>query len=959
MGFGPKALIAKIGVDEKEKHGRFEKDHEIKSGPLKKRRCTDVACLIVFVLYWGVYLVVTFVSMENGSPAKLIKPRDFQGSYCGIRVQWNGGPDLESKEKLSFMMNVTSAADNAAKQLLCSSLARDDILSSDLNQSDKDHYLCECCFAPCPSCTGSHDVGRDLLTAADLGTVSARMADLRVVGSASVRSLFSPTGPNGDLFQGIWADASAYLHRVCLADCGAGHGEANGTGNATAATARTYQYEPAPDSPLRLAWETLARSGGAGVRAVMREDFRFRALPESACNYPSAYCVPFPGLEFEELQLDYCSLRMAAEVVDAVGAAAASVFVSLGMDSFTDGMVETLGKWVGDFERSIDTFAVVCVCAFALGLVFLVLLRFFVKFCVWFAIGTVLAMLCAGGGFAYIRSYQCEGAGIFETGEQTAGNVVNYAGNTLSNTLSGGGAPSEELRGLYDGNYTGLQHVTRGGRECRAWDDAVYNAANYPDSNLLQNGMPHSFCRNPFAPGDANVAPTIWCLTTDPQKRWELCDPITLIKPTCEHGYAVPGERSRQVLEYLAYATWGLAALWALVVICFRRRVQLAISLNRVAADFVATQPLVLLVPIVEIILACLWCLVWVMSAAFLLSQVPDSHTPTDYYGTFAEAEAACYANTPQGFIWKDAICDAGRCFRCAPPRFMLDHRFVLSFFAYLWNNLMLVAIAQCVIAATVGAWFFSPNAQKGRRSYLAGAIKTVLRYHPGSLALGAFLIAVVQLIRYIMYYIQSQQEVRRNKVCLVILRALTCCLWCFENLLKFLNKNAYIQIALMGTNFCTSAQRAFFLIVRNWIRFGMLAVLGKVIHLIGLSFIMSSTLVAGYFLIREMHADLSPVVPLIVYAFLSYLVAKLYMSVFALAVDTSLQCFLICEEMGVTEGDTFVPKYLRSCLKVQEGPGSHQGALLPLEADELGEPAEAEPGVPLGSEVRGPDMKL
>ena len=155
------------------------------------------------------------------------------------------------------------------------------------------------------------------------------------------------------------------------------------------------------------------------------------------------------------------------------------------MDSFTDSMVETLGKWVGDFERSIDTFAVVCVCAFALGLVFLVLLRFFVKFCVWFAIGAVLAMLCAGGGFAYIRSYQCEGAGIFETGEQTAGNVVSYAGSTLSSTLSGGGAPSEELRGLYDGNYTRIQHVTRGGRECRAWDDAVYNAANYPDSNLV------------------------------------------------------------------------------------------------------------------------------------------------------------------------------------------------------------------------------------------------------------------------------------------------------------------------------------------------------------------------------------------------------------------------------------------------------------------------------------------
>ena len=39
--------------------------------------------------------------------------------------------------------------------------------------------------------------------------------------------------------------------------------------------------------------------------------------------------------------------------------------------------------------------------------------------------------------------------------------------------------------------------------------------------------------------------------------------------------------------------------------------------------------------------------------------------------------------------------------------------------------------------------------------------------------------------------------------------------------------RNAYIQIALMGTNFCTSAKKAFFLILRNAFRFGTVAILG------------------------------------------------------------------------------------------------------------------------------------
>jgi len=943
----PTALMGRIGIEDKDKLVKYEKGHEIRNGPLKNRRCTDVLCLVLFLGYWLLYLIVTFAGMQNGSPAKLFRPRDFQGSYCGIKVQWNNGPDLEDKEKLSFMMNVSSTADNAAKQLICSSLARDEILGAGLNQTDVDQYMCACCLKPCPSCSGSHDVGANLLSLADLATITARMADLRLVNADSVSNLFNPTGSNGAIFQNIWADASEYLHRVCLADCSTDYAEANSTSNTTS---RPYTYAPDADSPLRLAWDTLRASPSADIQTVMEEQFTFTALPRSVCNYDSAYCVPFPGIKFNELQFNYCSLEMATEVIQAVGSAAAGIYASLGMDSFTDGIVETFGRWVGDFEQSLDTFAFVCVCAFVVGLVFLVILRFFVKFCVWFAIALVVGLLGIGGLLIYVRSFQCEGAGIFETGEQTAGNVATFTVTTISNVLDGGEIPSEELTGLYHRNYSGVQRLTRTRRECRPWDDAVYNAANYPNSNLLRNGQPHNYCRNPFADGDVNAASTIWCLTTDPEKRWELCDPISLIKPKCEHGYAVPGETSRTALEILAYVVWGLALLWMLLVFCFRDRVRLAISLNRVAADFVATHPSVLLVPIVEIVVTCLWCAVWVMSASFLLSQVPDYHTPTGYYGSYQEARDSCYTKEPQGFVWKDANCQGDRCFRCAPPRFIMDYRFWVSLFAYFWNNFMLVAIAQCLIAATVGAWFFTPNAQKGKRSFLCGALRLVFRYHPGSLAFGALLIAIVQFLRYVMYYIQQQQAVRRNKVCLLILRALTCCLWCFENLLKFLNKNAYIQIALMGTPFCTSAQRAFYLILRNVIRFGMLAVLGKVIHFIGLLFIMASTIVCGYLLIREMHNDLSPVVPLVVYGVLSYFVARLYMTVFGLAVDTCLQCYLICEEMQLTEDDTFVPKYLRNCLKIKESPGLHQGEVLPLEADADDEPAEDEPGVPLGN---------
>jgi len=78
---------------------------------------------------------------------------------------------------------------------------------------------------------------------------------------------------------------------------------------------------------------------------------------------------------------------------------------------------------------------------------------------------------------------------------------------------------------------------------------------------------------------------------------------------------------------------------------------------------------------------------------------------------------------------------------------------------------------------------------------------------------------------------------------------------------------------------------------------------------MIGFMMIISGSMVAGYYIVREMHEDISPVLPLISYFFVSYVVAKLYMNVFALAVDASLQCFLLCEEKNIT--GEFVPDVL------------------------------------------------
>jgi len=163
----------------------------------------------------------------------------------------------------------------------------------------------------------------------------------------------------------------------------------------------------------------------------------------------------------------------------------------------------------------------------------------------------------------------------------------------------------------------------------------------------------------------------------------------------------------------------------------------------------------------------------------------------------------------------------------------------------------------------------------------------------------------------------EKQAPAAKNRVLVLVLKAVQCCIWCFEKCLKYLNKNAYIQIALVGKGFCTSAKAAFFLIFRNAARFGAVAILGSIINWIGIIFITVGTSVAGYFLLKALHPDVTPILPMAIYVASSYLVAKLYMIVFGLSVDTMLQCFIATEEMGGDSG--FVPTQLQSLLPSKE----------------------------------------
>jgi len=71
-------------------------------------------------------------------------------------------------------------------------------------------------------------------------------------------------------------------------------------------------------------------------------------------------------------------------------------------------------------------------------------------------------------------------------------------------------------------------------------------------------------------------------------------------------------------------------------------------------------------------------------------------------------------------------------------------------------------------------------------------------RYHLGSIAFGALIIAIVQFVRLILKTIESQLKGKENAAMKFMLKMMDCCLRCFEKFLKFITRNAYIEVCLL-----------------------------------------------------------------------------------------------------------------------------------------------------------------
>lgn len=331
----------------------------------------------------------------------------------------------------------------------------------------------------------------------------------------------------------------------------------------------------------------------------------------------------------------------------------------------------------------------------------------------------------------------------------------------------------------------------------------------------------------------------VWMQSADKEDKWDKQD------AAYETDQAAGGNgnktKANRDNNYWFYGFFPMALISVILWVglcCFYKKIQLIIKIIQTAADFVTDVWTVMLIPIMALAMFICWVVVGGITFmyVFTVGKIGQAMTPSTDGG----------ASTPLPYTSIE---------RTEFEYYNIGY----FFFLCLWVAYFIDAINQFCIASTAAIWYFSdkdPHNLKKKKVVkpVGKSIYRVFRYHPGTIAFGAFLLAVVKMLQIIMNYVEKQMKSKgkMNKVKEFIIKCLKCCLKCLERFIKFLNKNAYIQCAIQSSNFCVSAKEAFFLILRNPVIFALAGGLGKVFMALGKWFITIGTTLIMYKLLKD-----------------------------------------------------------------------------------------------------------
>lgn len=236
-----------------------------------------------------------------------------------------------------------------------------------------------------------------------------------------------------------------------------------------------------------------------------------------------------------------------------------------------------------------------------------------------------------------------------------------------------------------------------------------------------------------------------------------------------------------------------------------------------------------------------------------------------------------------------------------------MHYLMIYHLFGLLWTSQFIQAAAYATIAGAFCEYYWTLDKRQVPARPVLRSVWRTIRYHFGSVAFGSLIIAIVQFLRIALEYVDQKMRAAKqgNAVVKVAMMCFKCFLWCFEKCLKFLNKNAFIVMAMKGRSFCPSMKDSFSLLLANAARVATVSIIARFLMILGKIFITGFCMLFMFVFIRyppthlpsffmgDLASVSSPIFPMLLTGVLSYATASFFLDVYGTGIDTILLCFL------------------------------------------------------------------
>lgn len=385
---------------------------------------------------------------------------------------------------------------------------------------------------------------------------------------------------------------------------------------------------------------------------------------------------------------------------------------------------------------------------------------------------------------------------------------------------------------------------------------------------------------------------------------------------------AVVGDQAADVLGASSSEQKHLKAVAVIMTIIFIiiiittlvliKRIIVAVAVIKVSAKAIGAIPGLFVLPFVPFVVLTLFFIYWVAAALYLFS-----------------AGAVAKNDCSGGCCAYDLLSQTVKCEGCCGYDYHFTRHIALALlyhiFGCFWTTQFVIACSLTTIAGAVASYYWA----QGRASAMPlfpvlSSGKRVLRYSLGSMALGSLVVAIIETIRFILEAIRNKlralEAAPGGCIITIFWCCGQCCLGCVEWTIKFINRNAYIVIAITGKGFCGAAVRATSLIVNNILRIGTVNVIGNVVVFLGKVGVSLASALFAFFMLetsryKSGHSKVSsPLFPVLFCWAVGYVVASLFFAVVEMTIDTIILSF--CEDIEEHNGTpVYAPPLLMETL--------------------------------------------